>query len=287
MQLYALDQIKRLVVAGAANKQQDYHCIECNNRVRLRGGMHRQKHFYHIEPNLHCRLHGKGMVHIQIQNLLLQKFPVDECQLEYRFPEINRIADVAWIPQKIIFEIQCSPITADEVRQRNKDYGRLGWEVIWILHDERYNKWRLTAAEEELRASPHYFTNIDSDGKGFLYDQFDLIKRGVRHKKMKPLQIEPTSFKRLNLDLVKNDYLLFVNNRLKNWSLALEGDLIHLSLNQEENDYVLAAREMEAMNEGNTEKKQSVKLILGSVLYKWFIRPYLLFFQMLLERACK
>ena len=50
-----------------------------------------------------------------------------------------------------MFEIQCSPITAREIEERNSDYQSLGYQVIWILHDSLYNKGRLTAAEYFLQ----------------------------------------------------------------------------------------------------------------------------------------
>lgn len=286
MQLHALDHESKLVLASSAIRKHDYQCIECLERVRLRGGTHRQKHFYHLEPNPHCCLHGKGMVHLQIQFLLHNQIPDGECQLECRFPEINRIADVAWLKQKVIFEIQCSPISADEVRQRNEDYELLGLKVVWILHDNQYNKWRLSPAEEVLQNSSHYFTNVDGEGKGYFYDQFDFVLRGIRRFKMTPLPVNPVSLKpvRETNGIVS---LSLVLKRLKTWRIGLEGDLMDLYEENPNEKYIVEALEIEKKHLEAENPKKSLRGFLGNVFYYLVIRPYFLFFQMLLEKSCK
>ena len=47
MQLHALDK-EQLVLAQNAEKHKNYQCPECLNKVRVRGGPHRQIHFYHL-----------------------------------------------------------------------------------------------------------------------------------------------------------------------------------------------------------------------------------------------
>src|SRR5438105_4635558 len=121
MQLLARKSDGSLVLARNAKKQHPYECLECKGDVRLRGGLHRQLHFYHFEPSPFCRQHQKGMVHIQVQ-LHLQSLLGEDCLLEHQMSEINRIADVAWPTKKVVFEIQFSPISAQEVKERNRDY---------------------------------------------------------------------------------------------------------------------------------------------------------------------
>lgn len=103
-----------------------------------------------------------------------------EVKLELRFPTISRIADAAWEKEKIVFEIQCSPITAEELKSRNQDYKSLGWTPIWIFHEDRYNKRHLTAAEWAVRREAHYFTDIDEEGEGSFYTHFCDVRRGCR-----------------------------------------------------------------------------------------------------------
>src|SRR5262249_33589089 len=127
-------------------------------------------HFYHTDSKRTCRLKGKTEKHLQTQKWLQNSLPHGESSLEYPFPSIGRIADVAWHPKKIVFEVQCSPITPHEVEARNRDYASIGYQVIWILHDVRYKQRWESAAEVFLRDHPHYYTNIDENGEGCVYD---------------------------------------------------------------------------------------------------------------------
>lgn len=180
MQLFALTPEKEVVAAGDALKKTEYFCMECGKVVRLRGGRHRQDHFYHIKPDPCCRQSQKSMVHLQIQWYLFQLLPKGEVVMERRFPEISRIADIAWEEMKIVFEVQCSSIEQREVEERNRDYNSLGYQVVWILHERRFVRSRITAVEEWLKDRPCYFTDFDEEGKGKIYDQLHLFYHGER-----------------------------------------------------------------------------------------------------------
>lgn len=90
MQLYAVDSQGALVHARRSLKSTNYSCLECGQIVRLRGGPHRQRHFYHLDPTPLCRQHQKGAIHLHLQAHFLQHLPEADCRLEYRFPMINR-----------------------------------------------------------------------------------------------------------------------------------------------------------------------------------------------------
>lgn len=171
MQLFALNEQNKLVSILEASKQQDFFCLECGQAVRKRGGSFRKDHFYHSKPNPQCRQSGKSLEHLQVQLFLQNVIGTEQVTLEKRFDEISRVADVCWDKEKLIFEIQCSPIAAAEIHQRNHDYLSLGYQVVWILHDERYNQKHLSAAELYLLNHPHYYTNMDAEGLGIIYDQ--------------------------------------------------------------------------------------------------------------------
>lgn len=284
MQLYALDSERQLTSARGAVRQTNYYCLECQQLVRLRGGVRRRRHFYHLEPTPDCRQHQKGLVHLQLQWHFLQQLPVGDCQLEKPFNAIHRIADVAWLSQKIIFEIQCSPISAEEVIARNRDYQKLGWSVIWILHDRRYNQTRLSAAEMALRSSPHFFSNMDSDGIGIIYDQFDICKNGRRHERLPPLPIdlrEPPSTVQEQLYP-----LSLLSHRAKYWKYFFKDDLMNLFLQTPDIPYL-----QQAMARENSFFSAS-QSFTGSRLYarlwqKGIVMPYQILFRFLLERMCR
>lgn len=289
MQLYALNHEKRLVFVKEATKQQDYFCLECGEIVRVRGGMHRHTHYYHLTTTHLCRQNGKSMQHLQIQYRLQELFPEGECELECQFHEVNRIADVVWRPQKLIFEIQCSPISAMEVQNRNRDYATQGFQVIWILHDNQYNQWRLSAAENYLIERPHYFTDIDIDGKGMIYDQFALVLKGVRKHTLSPLALDllqPIKLESKELG-TSQDMPHSVANRLKKWPLYFSGDLVDLCISGKDQEYLRRALEMEATIASKAVAPITWLEIFRRQYIRWFVRPYNLLFQIILEKACK
>ena len=280
MQLYACDQKNQLIFAGNASKQFDYYCLECRQLVRRRSGLHRRAHFYHLALSSACRLNQKTLAHLQVQWKLQQLLPSGECHLEHRFPDINRIADVYWDAKGIVFEIQCSPISALEIKSRNEDYAKKGIQVVWILHDERYNKKRLTEAELFLRSSPFYFTNIDANGKGIIYDQFDTIQNGYRELRSPSLAIDPTTpMPTSSLMKQKAEWPFLLVLRTKEWKTFFPGDLMDICLNSADLPaFLKQAREEELKTELPFYK---------NIINHLIIRPYNLLFQIILEKACK
>ncbi len=186
----------------------------------MRGGLSRQPHFYHLIATS-CILQGKSLAHLQIQCALQSMLFPEQTLLEHRFPQIARVADLVWPAQKLIFEVQVSPIQAAEVLARNRDYAKEGYRVVWILHDSRFNRSHVTGAEVALRFSPHYFTNINAFGKGFFYDQYAHFhfKRRKEHSNRFPVR-----FKRTFPINCKQLPSHFPDSR-KQWPFSFEGDL--------------------------------------------------------------
>lgn len=184
MQLYALDA-DQPVLAANAQRHKDYLCPECHHPVRLKKGLSKQPHFFHRRSLVSCRQHQKSLAHLRIQLHLKSLIP--EVQLEKIYPAIQRIADVAWESRKIVFEIQCSPISIQEVLQRMADYTSAGLQVVWVLSDRQFNKKKLTTSEQFLRSIPcYYFHNT------LIYDQFDVVYQSYRLFKGPPLPVDLT-----------------------------------------------------------------------------------------------
>lgn len=161
-------------------------------------------------------------IHFQVQTTIQNILLPNQTILECRFPEINRIADLVWPEKKIIFEVQVSPISSEEILARNRDYARIGYRVIWILHDNQFNRFHLTPAEIAIRTSPHYFTNMDAFGKVFFYDQTALIRNKKRVKRSFRAPIDFSIALPLNLKQLKSQ----ISKERKNWPLYFRGDLI-------------------------------------------------------------
>ncbi len=222
MQLYALDQT-RPIIATQADKKETYRCPECGAPLKMREGPLRQPHFYHLKASSTCRQHQKSEEHIRAQLHLLQLIGPQEAEMEAPFPSINRIADIAWHERKRIFEIQCSPLSLQEAKERCLDYEKAGYSLLWILHDRRFNKKNLTAAEHFLRHHGSYFTNINKIGIGIFYDQFELIQGHRRLVKGPKLPVTLSQFFAIPPSSTLPEPLL---QRAAQWKYYCKGDLL-------------------------------------------------------------
>lgn len=155
MLFYAIGE-KRLS-ALEAKKGVDYRCPECQGIVRLKGGPFRQNHFFHLSSASSCHLAKKSATHLRLQNKLALLI---NGQIETRFDSIGRIADVYSPSKNLVIEVQCSPISFEEMQSRNQDYQSLGLRVVWVLLNTRFSK--------KTFPFSHYFTN----GTTF-YDRYE------------------------------------------------------------------------------------------------------------------
>lgn len=279
MQLLAKDREKKIIHADQASKNINYKCLECDSSVRLRGGLHRRKHFYHILPNRVCLLSGKSLIHLQTQCHIQNLLPAGEAFLERRFDSINRIADVCWEKEKIIFEVQCSSITAEEVKARNRDYKTLGYQVVWILHDLRYNSTRLTEIEIFLLESPHYYANIDAEGKGNVYDQISWLESSFKRKKGERVFVNLSIFHKIVDSKIGIRSLKLRENK---WSIYFKGDLLDCGYQK-----TLSDTQIEQLEKGNYNRRISKARLFLQLTYDWIKEGYLNFLNMMIESACR
>lgn len=302
MQLCALEVDGTLVFAEKAHKRRDYSCLECRQPVRLRKGLHRQAHFFHSVPNGACRLHAKGLPHLMLQYFLQNLLPDGEAEMECRFPAIGRIADIAWHAQRLIYEIQCSPISAAEVAARNAAYASVGYRVVWILHDSRYNQRRLAEAEDFLRDSPHYYTDINQRGEGQVYDQFSLVTKGMRTQRLPrvPIDLSQPDFEAADRMVSRFRHLpLPFRQRAGAWQMRFSGDVVDRCLRRMANaagggdlgDEALDAELAEAMRRCfPASGLLSVRPLWNraKVVWQWYVAaPYRAVLRLCLERACR
>ncbi|MEX1012604.1 MAG: competence protein CoiA family protein [Waddliaceae bacterium] len=258
MQIFACDKNGNHLLASQAIRRVDYDCPECKGLLRLREGSVRRAHFYHTHPTEDCRQSNKSLEHLQVQWRFFDLIP---CRLEQRFSEIDRIADVVWEAEKLIFEVQCSPISLSEVRARNRDYESLGYRVIWILHDRRYNQRKVFPVE----SFPHYYTNIDEEGEGIIYDQFEKLQGNLRKSRFPPLTIDPAA----PLPFPKEHPLKAVLVRKKEYPCAFQGDLSCTT----DLEYIKRAEHIEATNPQGIKER--------------IFRPFKILEMYMLKKVCR
>lgn len=224
MQWIALEEFFRPICALEAVKGKQYLCPECGLPLRLKSGVHRKAHFYHIRTPSFCSQHKKTQEHINLQLMLAEKIPRGQGSIERAFPTICRIADVAWEERKIVYEIQCSMLSEQEAQKRCVDYRSLGWEIVWILSDKKFNRYRLSAAEAYLRNQTCYFARF---GKNQIYDQNEVINGYRRVYKGVPLFVNPIEI--LAHPSQSSPPLalpLCLQKRWQSWKLRVVGDIL-------------------------------------------------------------
>jgi hypothetical protein len=157
----------------------DYTCPECHGIVRVRRGEKRAPHFFHKNEGTSCHLRLKDGLHQAVQSWLLNTLGQSSCSRECHFPAISRVADIAYHPQKVVFEIQVSPIDPEEAMRRTLDYWGIGWHVIWLLHAATYGKSLASSFEKILLPIPHYFTDIGYR-EGTIWDELSAVRGRTR-----------------------------------------------------------------------------------------------------------
>ena len=291
MQLYAFDDKDRLIPANSAHKHHNYFCPGCKNAVRLRAGLYRRHHYYHVSGEKKCNGKGKGIKHLQLQHYLQKLIPNDDGILEKNFPAINRTADVVWEKEKIIFEIQCSSISADEVEARNYDYQSLSYTVIWILHDHRFNKKRPSAAEIFLRNLPHYYASIGKNETINIYDQFSILGKNFYRYIVTQLLTNLSSPKHLPEAISCRKVISkTIQKKLKNSTLCFDGDILYTmflgtdkSLSLKLKSKIMLAVAKYESKDGNKKFLCFLKMAFNTVIKQ----PYRIIFNSILERVCK
>ncbi len=235
MQRYAITSKNDRIDAIDASQQIDYFCPECSGIVRIKKGEQRQAHFFHLSDGIPCRLRFKNSLHKAVQAWLIEKLQPEDCAEECFFPEITRIADVAYHKKQIVFEVQLSPISAKVALERTFDYYRIGWHVIWILHAHTFGRHEASPFEGALESIPHYFTDIGYKG-GRLWDEGSYVHNnrrvyfGIPPKRRyienlsaehirQPVELSPKTKKHYSFSSLCID-------RKNTWSCHLQGDLL-------------------------------------------------------------
>jgi competence protein CoiA len=232
MALYAVDE-EDLIFAAHAESGRSYWCLECFSPVKVRRGRNRFPHFYHLKTSPRCRLYSKSEDHLRAQIQLQKLFPENCLQIERPFPDICRVADLCWEDKKIVFEIQCSQMTPQEATSRIHDYRLMGYEIVWLLDDRRYNRSILRPEEKLLRTHLSFYLSLKQGLTSTYYDQFEIFAHTQRVKKSHRLKIDLKQPRHLNTpSTLSTDTSLptQIQQRLLNTSTYFIGDRVHLAL---------------------------------------------------------
>lgn len=135
--IYALNDQNEKINASIAEKGKIYYCpnLDCGNReLILKKGHIRIPHFAH-KSQKDCSSEPESEAHILCKSFFQSLLDLDKQFVEYYGIEGVR-PDVLY--DQFALEIQCSPITANEVKRRNKIYKENGYMPIWIFLEDEF-----------------------------------------------------------------------------------------------------------------------------------------------------
>jgi competence protein CoiA len=218
-----------------------------------------------VQPRNKSRTHNALQKHIVD---LLWQFPVE---MEKRFSSIDRIGDVVWEEKKLVFEIQCSPMSRQEMLERTQAYRSLGYQVVWILHERSYNQYKLTALEGSILEIPHYFSNFTPGGEGMIYDQCCFISKGARVKTFHRIPVDLSHPEPITPPMKLNTCprLMEVKRRLNHWPIYFENDLVSLDQKAPQGNSYQTYLEQEQVYK---EKKVTVWAFIKQTYMQWLNR---------------
>jgi competence protein CoiA len=162
----------------------------------------------------------------------------------------------------------------------------LGWIVVWILHDRRFNQIRLSAAEMALRTSLHFYSNMDELGSGIIYDQFDVCDKGVRYGRLPPLPIDIREYPKPYSAEGSSYFLSVLTQRAIHCKFFFKGDLMSVFLNSPTSFYLQQALQNEKRFKPSSDSlKWSQRL--QKIWKEGIVNLYLNAFRYFLERSCR
>ena len=242
--IYALNDQNERINASKAVKEKSYLCpnLECENReLILKKGRIRIPHFAH-KSKKDCSSEPESEAHISCKIYFQSLLDLDNRFVEYYGIEGVR-PDVLY--DQFALEIQCSPITVNEVKRRNKIYEKNGYIAIWIFLEDVFTSLKKTKVPQK---------KSERDKK--------LERHGIRPKtpfESKPLYRINYSVKK---PVLKGSFQGIGRRNFKFFSFKYENEDIHVNFN----DYTGYFNEVTKENEIIINTKQDFDGILEEIL---------------------
>jgi hypothetical protein len=252
--------------------------------VKVRKGKNRHPHFYHTAAAPSCRLYSKSEDHLLVQLQLQKILPMGEAKMEKPILSINRVADVVWEKQDIVFEIQCSILFEPQAAARIREYKKAGYHVVWILDDRLYNKRNLRPAEAFLRQMPCYFANVGRSQPTVFYDQHEILIGSRRVKKGRALPVDLPEIRNLTEPRWPENLPRHIEQRIPYLIRYFKGDLIDRALHAYRTPFLAQSLEYWKRVEGECDRKARGDGWMVAFFRRFIRDPYLAFLNALIQR---
>lgn len=151
----AINEQNQRVPAGKAERETEYFCPVCKGKVRLRIGKINAAHFSHISAECQDHWHyDMSEWHYSMQN----RFPEEQREVVVKHgSEIHR-ADI--LHGNYIIEFQHSPISKDEINERNRFYTAAGFHIAWVFDvQEQFNDHQICSVPRNNNALMYEWSN--------------------------------------------------------------------------------------------------------------------------------
>lgn len=132
------------------------YCPDCNSLMTPKCGTKMIWHWAHKNKDVICNYKGET----EWYRYWKSKFNKDECEIIMDYYGIKHIADV--FKNNTVIEFQHSPITEDEIENRNYFYNFMDYKVIWVFDlKKQYENEQITLWNNDMvwRHKKHYITN--------------------------------------------------------------------------------------------------------------------------------
>ncbi|MBG9982518.1 hypothetical protein HZY86_05265 [Aerococcaceae bacterium DSM 111020] len=138
----AVTECGQLIYASDAKKHNNrkWLCPRCHQPVQLIIRRNGRPYFRH-KMKRQAQQKGESLIHSKIKQQLadfyIQRgYTVD---LEYNILAIDRIADILLQKEKVVIEIQHTPISTVDIRQRTLSYQQFGYRCFWLMTPSLYS----------------------------------------------------------------------------------------------------------------------------------------------------
>jgi len=166
MSLTALLEGKKVWAENMLDRTLNY-VDETNQKMILVKGSIKIDHFRHYpnqfslyETERDTEEHDQGKKYIY--TLFKQKNPLTD--VEVIKPEISRRGDVVIPEQNLVIEFQCSSISKEEMEERENDWRKIDYRMLWVFGTENYfhveDEYYLQPCETETKKDIPYSNSI-------------------------------------------------------------------------------------------------------------------------------
>ncbi len=153
----------------------------CGMSGHLRTSKCGLKHFYHAHKSKECGGKPESLDHLRLKNQIYQICRAEgwDAQPEYQSPAGDWRADVYATrgERSVVFEVQLSKISQEELQEREEKYARDGIESYWLLRNylDLLFYYEMDDEEDCLDC-----LNLDESEFSLTHEKFYYVQKGIR-----------------------------------------------------------------------------------------------------------